>query len=271
MVWLYFIFLTYFLFFLHRGCFFLFPILHMVETPPPNTHEEIYLDNEMGCWMYPPRSTSEQDKIMVYFNGNAGNVSTRIANIHILQQILPEYRIYNLEYPGFGLSASLPLWLPSIVEECETACRHIIEKHPRMHTLGFWGESLGALVAAHVFSSLKDHVRWVVHMNGVASLHETIAEFVPPLLQALILPVLPSVPLDAVHCYQELDHQTIVLMHAKNDEVVSESQSQLLYLALKSKYPDQIHYLEWRGKHNSVLHQKENQEAVQELFETLDF
>jgi len=239
----------------------------MVELPPADAYEEIYLENEMGCWMYPPRSMTSNEHVMIYFNGNAGNVSTRLSNIRVLQHLFPEYRIYNLEYPGFGISASLPGGLTAIAEECEAACRHILEKHPLLETMGFWGESLGALVAAHVFSRLSNRVRWVVHMNGVASLHDALAAYVPPLLQAFVLPVLPTLPGPVVEAYEAVDIQEghhIVLMHAKNDEVVSDTHTKQLYVALKARYPNNVHYLELRGKHNGVLLHKENQDAMTE-------
>lgn len=262
----YFLLLTYFIFHMNRDRFFLFPVFHMVETPPADTYEEIYFENELAAWMYPPRQSAHgTDKVLVYFNGNAGNVSTRIANIRVIQHLLPEYRVYNLEYPGFGLSASLPLSLESLCRECETACESILRRHPSLHTLGMWGESLGALVMSHVFATLSPNVQWVLAMNGVASLPTTLSAYLPPLLHALVLPVLPG---HTVYSETRLTKsQKLFLVHAKQDEVVSDSQSKEAYLALKSRFPESVYYLELRGKHNGVLLQKENQDALQEFLD----
>ena len=153
-------------------------------------------------------------------------------------------------------------------------CEKILEKHPTLHTLGLWGESLGALVMTHVFSSLSNHVRWVMHMNGIASLQDTIAVYVPTLLQGLVLPLLPTTPRDALSNYQSIQsmvnsHQKIFIAHAQQDEVVSVSQSQYLYLALKTMFPESVVYIEWKGKHNAVLLHKENQDAIASVLETL--
>lgn len=273
---MYFLLLTYFIFYMNRDRFFLFPVLHMVETPPADTYEEVYLENEMAAWRYFPRvgTIPSNESILVYFNGNAGNVSTRIANIRVLQHLLPDYTIYNLEYPGFGLSASLPLSLESICDECTVACENIIRLHPLAHKLGFWGESLGALVMARVFSRLSStgthSIDWVVHMNGVVSLPATIGAFVPLLLHALVLPVLPGGKEDIASLYSKTgfeETQRLLIVHANHDEVVSDNQAKQLYLALKSRFPESVHYLELRGKHNGVLLQKENQDALQEFLD----
>jgi len=267
----YFLVVTYFLFYLHRSRFFLFPMGHLVESPPSDHYEEIYLENEMGVWVYSPSVSTHTsvENIMIYFNGNAGNVSTRIANIRVLQHLFPDYKIYNLEYPGYGISAHLSLSLDNIISECSVACENIVRRHPSMECLGMWGESLGALILSRVVaknSSLP--VTWMVHMNGVVSLSSTIGSFIPFLLHALILPVLPCSE-DTASLYSTTlqGHQKLVLIHSNNDEVVSGMQTKNLYLSLKSKFPDQVHYLELRGKHNGVLLHKENQEALQDFFQ----
>ena len=266
----YFLLLSYFIFYMNRDRFFLFPMLHLVETPLTETVEEIYFENEMAAWVYPPRRPVEEEKIMVYFNGNAGNVSTRLANVRVVQQLLPEYRIYNLEYPGYGLSADLPLSMDSMGKECLVACQAIVRRHPSLHTLGFWGESLGALVQSHVFAEMAEEVDWMVHMNGVASLRTTLSSFLHPMLHALVLPVVPCAE-NASDIYSKKGlepDQKLLIAHASHDEVVSDTQSKYLYFHLKSAFPDSVYFLELRGKHNGVLLQKENQDVLQEFLNT---
>jgi len=268
---LYFLLLTYFIVYLHRNRFFLFPMVHLVEGASTNTPEEIYFENEMAAWVYPPhRAVVDLEKIVVYFNGNAGNVSTRSANIHVVQHLLPEYTVYNLEYPGYGLCTELPLSMESMGKECVVACEEILRRHPSLHTLGFWGESLGALVLSHVFFAMADEVDWMVHMNGVASLSTTLASFLHPMLHALLLPLLPCREnVSELYSKKGLEHdQKLLVVHAKHDEVVSIHQSTDLYLHLKSVFPDSVYFLELRGKHNGVLQHKENQEKLQEFLIT---
>jgi len=64
-------------------------------------------------------------------------------------------------------------------------------------------------------------------------------------------------------------HQKIFIAHAQQDEVVSVSQSQSLYLSLKTMFPESVVYIEWKGKHNGVLLHKENQDAIAHLLERL--
>lgn len=260
-----FLLLLYIIFFTYRDRFFFFPLLNMIDNPlSSDVIEEVYFENEMGAWVYPPRQSASAEKIMIYFNGNAGNVSTRVSIIKVLRQLLPEYKIFNLEYPGFGLCSHLHCSLQTIVAECETACRAIIRNHPRAVKIGFWGESIGALIQAKVFSKMSHHIHWVVQMNGVSSLTKTIGSFVPNILHGFVLPVLPSL-CETREIYEKcisLSLHRVLLFHASDDEIVEPSQSIELFFSLKHLFPSSVYYCELLGKHNGVLLNKENQEAV---------
>lgn len=252
--------------FVYRKHFFLFPLADMVEYPS-DVYEEMRFENEMGAWVYPPSGVELTDgtRFLIYFNGNAGNVSTRISNIKVLKKILPSFTIVNLEYPGFGLSGHLNGGLSNIIEECTVAVKSLIRNHAPRDII-FWGESLGAFVQAHVFPEVRDNVSALFQCNGMSSLTSTIAHHVPFIFHALLLPMLGGFKDTASvfrHSLEKKKHR-LFLFHADCDTVVPDTQSKELYVDLKASFPDAVQFIQIRGKHNMVLLCSENQDTILE-------
>lgn len=259
---------------MQRQNFFLFPLLNLIDAPSGDlVYEEMFFENEMGAWVYPPTRGLDENRVLIYFNGNAGNVSTRIANIRAVKQFLPEHKIFNLEYPGFGISAHMKINFENIVAECVVVVEAIVRNHLNLHELVFWGESIGSLIQARVFTQCSRRVSKVIQINGVASLADTIAYHLPSLTQGCVLPMLPG-PEETLPLYLEsLDptRHRLFLFHAENDEVVPPIQTKRLYLGLKSRFPSCVVYAETRGKHNMSLLCQENRDLISRVLQTNEF
>jgi len=259
--------LSYMMVYLHRDRMFLFPLLNIIQPATPSSspmaYEEVYFENEMGAWVYPPLHPLTDERILVYFNGNAGNVSTRVSNIKAVQHLMPGHTVYNLEYPGYGISSHMgTASLGQIIQECIVACESILRNHPNVDALDFWGESIGAVVQARVFEHMPSLVRHVYQLNGISCLGRVLSTFLPNLTHGLFVPLLPDHDTAAIYTRSLGDAHHLWVVHARNDEVVSDQESKRLFITLKHKHPDRVHYLSILGKHNGALLGKENQEAI---------
>jgi hypothetical protein len=237
----------------------------MVENTSSHRFEEIHFENEMGAWVYPPRDQTLNENILVYFNGNAGNVSTRVILLRVVQDIFPTFTLYHLEYPGFGISEHLECDFHTIVRYCTETCELIRKRHDTLDTLVFWGESLGALIQAHVYTRLESTVDWILQVNGVSSLPDVISEFCPSFLHGCVLPCLPAKG-DVSDLYMSRFSSTrtrLGIFHAPQDDVVPVEQSYHLFLTLKHEFPDRVFFMELVGQHNRVLLCDENKERIQ--------
>ena len=252
-------------FFLFRNTFFLFPLLHMVENTSRRPFQEIYFENEMGAWLYPPQEQTLNENILVYFNGNAGNVSTRVTLLRAVQDIFPTFSIYHLEYPGFGISEHLQCDFHTIVRYCTETCELIRKRHDSIDVFVFWGESLGALVQAHVYRRLQSTVDWIFQVNGVNSLADVVSEYCPSFLHGCVLPCLPTKE-NVSDIYTSMFPMTqtrLGIFHATQDDIVPVGQSYHLFLTLKHRFPERVFFTEFVGRHNRVLSCEENKERIQ--------
>ena len=248
----------------NRHSFFLFPIYGILESP--EHYEEIILENEMGCWMYPPvSSSSESNRLVIYFNGNSGNVSTRICAIQFIRRLFPDYHIAHFDYPGYGLSQHLPLHYGSIIKYCNDACEELIRRYNPV-SVGYWGESLGALIQMNVYDSDVRSPDWIIQINGVNDLRGTISNVLWWPLHALIIPCTPKMKTAAdlfKTQFQNTPVSEFLIFHAVEDPIVPFTQIMDLYLDVVSSVPDgTIRLIPMIGKHNNVLYIKENQELI---------
>jgi predicted esterase len=161
------------------------------------------------------------------------------------------------------LSGHLNGGLSNIILECTVAVKSIVRNHAPRDII-FWGESLGAFVQAHVFPHVRDNVSALFQCNGMSSLTSTIAQHVPFVFHALLLPMLGAFKDTASvfrHSLDEKKHR-LFLFHADCDHVISDMQSKELYIGLKASFPDAVRFIQIRGKHNMVLLCSENQDTI---------
>jgi len=264
--WMYFMFFLFFFIYVawrHRYHWFLFPMLEIQENPL--TYTEYFFPNGMGSWKYDPLENredgGEEKDIMVYFNGNAGNCSTRTPSIRIVQTLFPTFHIFHLEYPGFGISSHLSCSWPLLLQYCREACESIRQTH-HIKRLMYWGESIGALVARHVVSFVEPD--WYVSVNGVQD-GSRLLEF--HVFWGFHLFLKPW-----VQVFSEKDRLVNisrrvrwVFFHATEDRLVPPSQSMTRALELLEQ-GHECYYETLHGDHNMALLINENQDILRRFF-----
>lgn len=241
---------------MYRDNFFLFPLVHQMEHTV--AYEECYSSDEMGYWIYPAVS-GIVEKVCFYFNGNAGNNSTRICTLEMLRQLIPEYQIIQLEYAGYGISAHLPLELKTIIEHCHKTVNEYLENHPFIVEYGFWGESLGGFIQGLVYEKLDQPKKpdWIVQINGVCDLEEVIAHALPPMIHLLVIPFLKKYA--TLYDIYRKSCPRLLVFQSDRDMIIPPNQGLRLSLETKAKY--------WalKGGHNLVLQNSENNQKIRNI------
>lgn len=247
----------------HRYGWFLFPMLEIQDNPM--NHTEYFFPNGMGSWKYDPLEEqpvgNEKNDILVYFNGNAGNCSTRTPTIRVLRHLFPTFHIIHLEYPGFGISSHLSCTWPAVLQSCQEACESIRQNH-RIQTLMYWGESIGAWVARHVASSVEPD--WYVSLNG---LHDA-TQFLDSHVFWALHPILkPWVDVFSETKQRMPKHTQWVFFHGREDRLVPPIQSRTKALELLES-GHRSYYESLHGDHNMGILIDENQSIIREFFES---
>ncbi|CAG8444474.1 6246_t:CDS:2 [Ambispora leptoticha] len=223
----------------------------IVRNKPSN-----YIDHENTS----PYGVQDGDPILIYFQGNAGNVivrlpifiltllSARNSQLSNLTIIAPSYRGY---WQSTGRPSEQGLQLDAIA-----IYEYIHQKFPT-NPLYLYGHSLGGGVAIYLAKQVQDYnnnhqLRGIILENTFTSIKDMIVTIYPqkwlPYRYLINLPFLLRNKWDNVATIREIKVPTLFLS-SRNDEIVPQKQMRQLYFVAE-KAPKKI----WKEFRNA-LHQ----------------
>lgn len=178
--------------------------------------EEVWVTAADGVrlhgWYCLPREGREHRADVVFFNGNAGNVSYRLPKLRALAGL--GLGVFVTDYRGFGRSAGRPDDA-AIVRDAEAVFRAARERAARAgRPLGIYGESIGGIPAVRQAAAHPDAAFLI--LEGAFTGKRAVVLRIPPFWP--FLPFLGSAmrmgtDVERVAC------PTLVI-HAREDEVI---------------------------------------------------
>ena len=200
-------------------------------------------DLQLHGW-YIPTVSQENTTTVLFFHGNAGNISHRFDTFRILGQM--GLNVFMIDYRGYGKSQGKPTE-QGVYEDARTAWNWLIEeKGLAAGQIVIHGRSLGGVVAAHLAGEL-----------GVATgtrpralvLESTFTDAVGMARKRFPFyprPWLVRVKLEAGRFVQQA-RCPILVIHSPTDEIVSYQLGRDLY----DRAPQPKQFLEIAGSHNT--------------------
>ncbi len=217
-----------------------FPISALATTPAVHgmPYEDVWLDTEDGlrlhAWLIP---APEERGVLLFFHGNAGNISHRIDSIRIFREL--GLSVLIVDYRGYGQSDGRPseqgMYLDALA-----AWHWLREAHgvPPERIVVF-GRSLGSAVAA-----------WLAARERPAAVILESAFTSAPDLGADLMPWLP------VRWVLRFDFDTraavgrfsspVLVVHSRQDEIVPFAHGEAVFAAA----PEPRYLLPIQGGHN---------------------
>ncbi len=209
-------------------------------------YEDIWIETEDSVaihgWYIPaPRNT-----VLLFFHGNAGNISHRLASIqqfHGLGQ-----SVFIIDYRGYGQSKGRPTER-GLYRDADAAWRFLTETRGiDASDIIVFGRSLGASVAAHI--AARHEPRALIVESSFTSVPD-IAQELYPWLPARWLTRLRHATRDYV---RDVDCPVLVV-HSRDDDIIPFHHGEAIYHAANE--PRAL--LEIRGTHNdAILRDEEN-------------
>ncbi|MBW1942109.1 MAG: alpha/beta hydrolase [Deltaproteobacteria bacterium] len=199
------------------------------EFSPKTMHldyEDVYFKTEdnktLHGWFFPGTAASP---VLIFFHGNAGNISHRLDNVtRLLEQ---GFGVFIFDYRGYGKSTGRPSE-PGIYRDGLAAYDYLEgkKKVPPGQIILF-GRSLGAAVAVEV--ALKRRVRALIMESAFTSTKD-MAKTMP--LFALLSPLLPT----NYNNMEKVGRITVpkLIIHGDQDDIVPYAMGQKLFQAAKS-------------------------------------
>ncbi len=188
----------------------------------------------LDAWYVP---VSEPRGTVLFFHGNAGNISHRLDSLRIFNELGLATLIF--DYRGYGRSEGA-ISEAGIYRDAEAAWRHLtIDMKTPPERIALFGRSVGAAVAAYVASRHRPGA--LILESGFVSAPELGAEIYPWLpvrwLARIRFPAAEF--LHSVSC-------PVLVIHSRDDEIIPFDHGVRLHAAARE--PKQ--FLEIRGGHN---------------------
>ena len=222
-----------------------YPTSAMEGTPKEMglPYEDVYFTTEDGVklngWYIP---SSEGKFTVLWFHGNAGNISHRLANIRLFHEKVKTH-IFIIDYRGYGRSNGR-VSEQGTYKDAEAAFDYLRkQKNIAAKQIVLFGRSLGAAVAVHL--APQEEILALILETPFASIRE---------MAKAVFPFLPIGPFlktqyDVVGAIKKA-RQPVLVLHGDQDNIVPFAQGQKVFDAA----PEPKEFYTIRGaNHNNTF------------------
>ncbi len=203
---------------------------------------------------------------LLFFHGNAENISTHFASVYWL--VAHGYDVYIFDYRGYGQSEG-KAELDPIIDDMQLLIGQVTKELPENQKLIVMGQSLGASLAIYsvAHSQYRDRIAALISVAAFSDYHDIAQDALSNswLFWLFQWPLSKTIsntysPIKAVNQVSKIP---IYIMHSKEDEIIAYYHAERLYqVALE---PRQLITLE--GGHNVTFSIDSNR---QQLLNVLD-
>ncbi len=225
-----------------------FPQRGIAATPDSVglAYEDAHLTAADGTRVHGWHIPGESDITLLWFHGNAGNISHRLDNILMLHERLG-VGVFIVDYRGYGLSEGRPSE-KGIYSDAEAAFGYLTDELglDAERDVVLFGRSLGAGVAVEMATRHK--VKGVILESGFTSIREMARASGSPLPIPLVL-MLFEARYDSLSKIGRVDSPVMVL-HGDRDDTVPFWMAEKLYAAASE--PKTLYRIRGAGHNDTV-------------------
>lgn len=212
--------------------------LTMTPADAGMDYEDVSIETSDGIrlhgWYIPGRSS----RVLLFFHGNAGNISHRLESIRQFLEL--GLSVLIIDYRGYGQSGG-SISEAGIYRDADAAWNYLREVRGAKDIVVF-GRSLGASVAARL--AAKRHASALIVESSFTSVPD-IAQELYPWLPARWLTRLQHATRDYIRDVR----CPVLVVHSRDDEIIPFHHGQAIYDAA----PEPRTLLELRGTHNDAF------------------
>lgn len=222
------------------------------------TYEEVRLSTEDGeslqAWWIP---RADARGTVLFFHGNAGNITTRLETIRTLHRL--GLNTFIIDYRGYGASSGRPTE-KGLYRDAESAWRYLIgERGLPPAEIVLYGRSLGAAVAIWLAERVPEGA--LIAESGFTSVPE-IGAYHYPYLPVRMLSRMQFDSLARIgNC-----RSPVLVIHSREDEIIPFSHGERLFEAAA----EPKRFVELSGTHENsfVLSHETYSEAISDFVDT---
>ena len=233
--------------FLLNGCFYFnqanlifYPTARIDKTPADIglKYENIYLHTtdkvRLHGWFIPAQDAT---KTVLFFHGNAGNISHRLASIAIFHKL--KVNVFIIDYRGYGQSEGKPSE-QGLYTDARASWDYLLNRGIKAKAIIIFGRSLGGAVAAQLASQVNPDA--LILESTFSSVRDQAKASFPVLSNLVVLRFKfdTATAIKNVRC-------PLLILHSPDDEIISFSHSEKIYA--NANHPK--YFARLKGDHNS--------------------
>lgn len=257
------------------GCtnFIFYPMKEHVITPDAIgiEYEDIFVETTDNYKLHGWKlfSDGETEGALLFFHGNAENISTHFANVHWL--VAYGYVVYIFDYRGYGQSEG-EAELDPIIEDMQLLIGHVLDDLPTNKKIVVMGQSLGASLAIYsvAHSQYRDRIEALISVAAFSDYHDIAQDalssswvfwlFQWPLSKTI------SNAYSPVDFIGKVAPVPIFIMHSDEDKIIDYYHAQRLYEAALE--PKLLITLE--GGHNVTFNLDSNRQQLLNVLQSIN-
>ena len=202
-------------------------------------YEDVYLETDDGVRLHGWFITGRSPRVLLFFHGNAGNISHRLDSIRYFHDL--GLSVFIVDYRGYGQSEGRASE-NGIYRDADAAWRYLIESDIDASDIVIFGRSLGASVAAHLAAQKEP---WALIVESSFTSVPDIAQELYPWLPARWLSRLSHATRDYVRDVR----CPVLVVHSRDDEIIPFHHGEEIFAAANE--PRTLLVL--RGTHNDAF------------------
>lgn len=228
-------------------------------------YQEVQLSTEDGETLHNWLFEAEQPLKgrVVFFHGNAENISTHFASVYWLPSY--GYEVLLVDYRGFGKSTGIPK-LPQVLNDMVQSYRWMLSQNQETNVPVYvLGQSIGAALSTMAISELDHQPDCMVLDSGFASFKDMakIGFQHSWLLWPFAYPASWLLPTEyEPQNYGDKLTSKVLQIHSIEDSVVPVEQGRLL-----NKTFQRVEWYETQGPHISTFNHQQHRDKVVEFFD----
>ena len=200
---------------------------------------------QLHGWFIPGVNPNNADTLL-WFHGNAGNISHRLDNLLLLSRRL-NINILIFDYRGYGNSHGKPSE-PGLYADAEAALAYLRSRPDIDATrLTLFGRSLGCAVAVHL--ATRHPVKAVILESPFTSIDAMARHMRGGITSLIPTSWLIRSEFDSLSKIPNI-HAPILIIHGDQDDIVPIQMARELYAA--ANHPKQFHPIPGAGHNNTV-------------------
>ena len=205
-------------------------------------YEDIYFTAEDGIRLNGWLTRGNRDIVLLWFHGNAGNISHRLDNLALLHRKLG-VGVFILDYRGYGNSEGKPSEEGTYLD-AQAALNYL---HSRRDVnpdhIIFFGRSLGSAVAVDLAS--KQNCPGLILESPFTSIKDMVKRLIPFMPGAII-----RIKYDSISRIKQVTAPLLIL-HGNQDEVVPFTLGKRLYE--EANEPKEFYVIDGAGHNDTYL------------------